>query len=61
MSAENDVKPKVEAAAATEQLSIKVKAQDGSEVMFKVKKSTELKKVYTHIVLDASAAHGGLL
>ena len=28
-----------------EQLNIKVKAQDGSEIFFKIKKSTQLKKL----------------
>ena len=31
--------------AAGEQLNIKVKAQDGSEIFFKIKKSTQLKKL----------------
>ena len=33
------------AAAGGEQLNIKVKAQDGSEIFFKIKKSTQLKKL----------------
>ena len=33
------------AAATGEQLNIKVKAQDGSEIFFKIKKSTQLKKL----------------
>ena len=32
-------------AAVGEQLNIKVKAQDGSEIFFKIKKSTQLKKL----------------
>ena len=32
-------------AAGGEQLNIKVKAQDGSEIFFKIKKSTQLKKL----------------
>ena len=32
-------------AAGSEQLNIKVKAQDGSEIFFKIKKSTQLKKL----------------
>ena len=30
---------------AAEQMNIKVKAQDGSEIFFKIKKSTQLKKL----------------
>ena len=33
------------AAGGAEQLNIKVKAQDGSEIFFKIKKSTQLKKL----------------
>ena len=33
------------AAAGGEQLNIKVKAQDGTEIFFKIKKSTQLKKL----------------
>ena len=33
------------AAAGGEQLNIKVKAQDGSEIFFKIKRSTQLKKL----------------
>ena len=33
------------AGAATEQLNIKVKAQDGTEIFFKIKKQTQLKKL----------------
>ena len=32
-------------AAGGEQLNIKVKAQDGSEIFFKIKKTTQLKKL----------------
>ena len=32
-------------AAGAEQLNIKVKAQDGTEIFFKIKKSTQLKKL----------------
>jgi small ubiquitin-related modifier len=45
MSAEGeDVKPKQEA-SASEHLNLKVKSQDGNAVFFKVKKSTQLKKL----------------
>ena len=33
------------AAPGGEQLNIKVKAQDGTEIFFKIKKSTQLKKL----------------
>lgn len=33
------------AGQAQEQLNIKVKAQDGTEIFFKIKKSTQLKKL----------------
>ena len=33
------------AAPSGEQLNIKVKAQDGTEIFFKIKKSTQLKKL----------------
>jgi len=33
------------AATATEQLNLKVKSQDGEEVFFKIKSSTQLKKL----------------
>ena len=45
----------VGAAAGTEQLNIKVKAQDGTEIFFKIKKSTQLKKL-----MDAYCQRQGL-
>ena len=41
----NNEAGEVGAAAGTEQLNIKVKAQDGTEIFFKIKKSTQLKKL----------------
>ena len=42
-------------APAAEQLNIKVKAQDGTEIFFKIKKSTQLKKL-----MDAYCQRQGL-
>ena len=41
--------------AQSEQLNIKVKAQDGTEIFFKIKKSTQLKKL-----MDAYCQRQGL-
>ena len=43
------------AGQAQEQLNIKVKAQDGTEIFFKIKKSTQLKKL-----MDAYCQRQGL-
>ena len=43
------------AGAAGEQLNIKVKAQDGTEIFFKIKKSTQFKKL-----MDAYCQRQGL-
>ena len=47
MNGENTAAPATEGtgAGAGEQLNIKVKAQDGTEIFFKIKKSTQLKKL----------------
>ena len=49
MEASNNQKQAAPAEAAPgtagEQLNIKVKAQDGTEIFFKIKKSTQLKKL----------------
>ena len=43
--AEGQQNPAGGAAPGGEQLNIKVKAQDGTEIFFKIKKSTQLKKL----------------
>lgn len=47
-----DVKPQV---GATQHLNLKVKAQDGSEVFFKVKRTTQFRKL-----MDAYCARMGV-
>ncbi len=55
MNNENGEASTAAAGAAGEQLNIKVKAQDGTEIFFKIKKSTQLKKL-----MDAYCQRQGL-
>mmetsp|Transcript_9231 Transcript_9231/g.16121 ORF Transcript_9231/g.16121 Transcript_9231/m.16121 type:complete len:99 (+) Transcript_9231:128-424(+) len=44
---DEDKKPKVEDGAASDQINIKVRDQEGNEVLFKIKRSTPLSKLTT--------------
>ena len=52
---ETGKEPEAEAPKDSEHINIKVKSQDGSEIFFKIKKTTQLKKL-----MDAYSQRQGL-